>query len=183
MKYFYLPLAITVFGCTPLQSYNSNSRYANFIGSCYEIKRDSYLYSLEYCKNDADKCYSIQAFNNNYQDSDLPKSEIDFEVSPIKFLENIKHLARISGLEPINLGGFAKKGFKFKVRDIFYGDLGSLGPFWYVSIEFEDPLLKGKSVFVPTPHKYLYPSWTKISSLEQGPVWDSDFVQKCTNEN
>lgn len=96
-----------------------------------------------------------------------------------KFLENIRKIAGISGLEPIELGGFMKKGSKFNVKNIYYGDQGALGPFWFVSIEFEDPRLKGMLVFVPMPYEYLYPSWTKTSSLERGPIWEEKFVGNC----
>lgn len=127
----------------------------------------------------ASSCYSIQAFNTNNVDIDLPQSWSELASDENKWLENIKYLARIGGVSPIKIGGLAKKGEKFKVRRIFNGDQGTLGKFWYISIEFEDPVLKNKNIFVPTPYQYLYPSWTKPSQLEKGPIWNDDFVERC----
>lgn len=180
MKCFYtLLLMIVLVGCSSVKDYSDFDQYSDFVGACYKIKIDSYLYSLNYCMGEAGGCYSIQAFNTNNVDMELPQSWSELVSDESKWLRNIKYLARIGGSSPIEIGGFAKKGTKFKVRKIFNGDQGTLGKFWYISVEFEDPILKNKNIFVPTPHQYLYPSWTKPSRLDQGPIWNDEFVEKC----
>lgn len=172
-------MVLSLASCTSLKDYSEDDRFSDFVGACYQLNEDSYIYSLNHCLDDSGSCFVIQSFGTSEGDEMLPNSKAEFEVQSDRWLKNIKRLARVGGRETIKLGGFAPRGSKFSVQKILNGEQGTLGKFWFVAIQFEGESLNGKSVFVPTPYKYLSPSWVENSRPEQGPVWNRKFVSKC----
>ena len=148
-------LSLYVSSCSTVE-HTDNDEFSVITDACYEIVKDSFLYSLTYCESGADVCFGLQAYGIG---EDHPSDESEIISNRDHWESKIDYLARVGGMKQSEFSGSVTSGTKMKVSYLSFGDKGTLGKLWRVEFLITSGVHANKLIVPPSPYHLLYPDW------------------------
>jgi len=171
-----LASVIQLASCT-IKNVTDNTNYSSFVEQCYSVKADSFLYSLNSCSSESQICYGIQSYKAAEH---LPKNENEVLENLNNWNSDFNRWARVGGLKESEFSGTVEIGTKAKVKNILYGDNGTLGKYWFVEVELLTGKHKGKLIELSSPYHLMAPYWVGHSRELQGPRLVNKYIEECS---
>lgn len=155
----------------------------NFSRQCYEVKQDSFIYTVKKCIENNLACYGIQSYgfqkSSKEQFRNVPNSRKELETNTAYWNKRFDQIQNVTGFYGGIIIGTIDKNTKFNIYNLAYQEWGTWGHFWKIKIKILTGEYKGKIIQVSDLIYLPPPSWLKGSSYEMGPVWKEQYVGKC----
>ena len=159
------------------------TKYADLKGNCYQLAKESMLFTLPQCTNRKGLCFGIQALGTSWSGTPkkfraVPDSVNEIESDIRSWNKQLNEELRWGVLsKKAKIIGTLRENHKLYLVDIILEDFGPLGYKLIVQMSLDD--MKGKKVELPAYDRLIKPDW--VSDKDRNLIFNSDYIKECDN--